>query len=664
MFRNIFYGPTAFQVGDNNQQVNHFHPPQRLPSEEAIAEAMEVLTAHVTEQWRNEARIQRLDDHPIPVHWDLTANLAVMDTPARVFGDAPAVWSVSGADIAMVAACFRTLRRRRLVVLGRAGSGKTTLAVQLLRQLLATRADDEPVPVLLPVAQWDVDSTPDLRDWLADQLTRMYPALAAEQFGSHMARILVMREKVLPVLDGLDEVSDPARHAVLAGIDRSLTAADQVILTCRPHEYAHAVGSIGRLTAAAVIEPRPLSARAAADYLADHPRRPLTPAWDEVLSRLRAGDASPLADVVSAPLGLWLMSTIYTARLDRTDPQLDPAQLVDPTVFPTAAVLRAHLFDHLIPATLATRPPSDDPARPFQPRRRWKPGPTARYLGLLAERLEARHTHDIAWWGLHEGIPLRERRLTAGIGVGLCVAVPAWLLAALIEGPVRAIRDALVVGILTGALATAASIEWEGAGPGYLRVSLRGTVRTLLLGGVGGSGVGALVGLAAGFLARSSFAGVLAGLLTMFALTVVIWLGEHAEHPLATDRANTPLSTWRADRAVNITRITLISLTGGLAFGLVTGLVYGPAAGLLIGLVGGPAGALYAGDHHAWKNYLLITLHLPGRRRELPRQLMPFLDDVHRLGLLRAVGPVYQFRHADLQHHLAVRHRRAKNQPN
>jgi hypothetical protein len=32
---------------------------------------------------------------------------------------------------------------------------------------------------------------------------------------------------------------------------------------------------------------------------------------------------------------------------------------------------------------------------------------------------------------------------------------------------------------------------------------------------------------------------------------------------------------------------------------------------------------------------------------------MSFLDDAHRLGLLRAVGPVYQFRHAALHDHLA-----------
>jgi hypothetical protein len=39
---------------------------------------------------------------------------------------------------------------------------------------------------------------------------------------------------------------------------------------------------------------------------------------------------------------------------------------------------------------------------------------------------------------------------------------------------------------------------------------------------------------------------------------------------------------------------------------------------------------------------------------------MPFLDDAHRLGLLRAVGPAYQFRHAELHDHLAAAYQHAR----
>ena len=53
-----------------------------------------------------------------------------------------------------------------------------------------------------------------------------------------------------------------------------------------------------------------------------------------------------------------------------------------------------------------------------------------------------------------------------------------------------------------------------------------------------------------------------------------------------------------------------------------------------------------------WPVFALASLWL-GARRRLPLRLMGFLDDAYRLGLLRIVGPVYQFRHAALQDHLA-----------
>jgi GTPase SAR1 family protein len=74
---------------------------------------------------------------------------------------------------------FRTLRRRRLVIVGGPGAGKTTLAVQLLLQLLASLQDDEPIPVLFSVAGWDTDVFPRLHDWLAQRLAEVYPALRA-----------------------------------------------------------------------------------------------------------------------------------------------------------------------------------------------------------------------------------------------------------------------------------------------------------------------------------------------------------------------------------------------------------------------------------------------------------------------------------------------------
>jgi hypothetical protein len=81
---------------------------------------------------------------------------------------------------------------------------------------------------------------------------------------------------------------------------------------------------------------------------------------------------------------------------------------------------------------------------------------------------------------------------------------------------------------------------------------------------------------------------------------------------------------------------------GDIAIWLASGLVLG----LLFGLVVGPM------QEPAWLGFVVTSRWLAFRGK-LPWKIMGFLDDAHRLGLLRTAGSVYQFRHAELQDHLA-----------
>ncbi|GAA3918840.1 hypothetical protein [Actinoplanes auranticolor] len=70
---------------------------------------------------------------------------------------------------------------------------------------------------------------------------------------------------------------------------------------------------------------------------------------------------------------------------------------------------------------------------------------------------------------------------------------------------------------------------------------------------------------------------------------------------------------------------------------------------LLIAAVGGPMFAV--ASSHTWQTFLLgLQMRAAGLG---PWQLPRYLDDAHRRGVLRALGPVYQFRHARLQDRLS-----------
>ncbi|MBB5133437.1 hypothetical protein HNP84_003163 [Thermocatellispora tengchongensis] len=622
--------------------------PAPAPTSADIANAKDILAGLVTQQWRDETVLRSLaDPEPMPVPWRSTEHRELADHPEII---AKGTVAFPGLDvhIADMARNFRALRCRRLVILGAPGTGKTTLAVQLVLELLRTREPEEPVPVLLSASRWDDRVHPRLQDWLAASLAADYPALRAENLGPDIPETLVARGEVLPVIDGLDELPGGARADMLATLNRTMCETDQLIVTCRTEQFAESVREIGDvLTAAAVIEPQPLSAAAAAEYLrACLPPVP-HPVWPRVLEALRTGGAPALAEVTSTSLGLWLVRATYIA------PRADPTPLLE-LGRGSAGELHDHLCDQLIPALVDARPPADAPAQPFRPQHAWKPEEVGRWLAYLSRQLAQREEdpRDMAWWHLARYTSSHQVRVWAGVTIGVVVGVAFLLLT-------RVPSASAWIGLLSALLAVIMIGSWFTEPPGHADFHLRGRLSEVLRILRDGLIVGAL-GALVGYLMASSVGGpriglegarnigLLSGVGFVFVVSLIRWV----ERPTVAATARSPRSTWRADR-----NLTLIRIISGLVVGLMGGAIglqarLNPTVAIAGGLVLGLLFGLMLGRHHAWLAYKLTVPRL-ATKGWLPLRAMDFLDDAHRLGLLRTEGPYYQFRHIELQEHLA-----------
>ncbi|MFI7131561.1 NACHT domain-containing protein [Nonomuraea sp. NPDC050153] len=655
-------------------------PPPAAPTDTMIIEAKTALAHLVQQQWKDEARIRALGDpQPIPVAWQLTGKRALMDHP-HLIAEGELAFSGTAEDLRALAGQFRALRSRRLIITGGPGTGKTTLALQLLLELLATRTNAEPVPVMLSIAGWDTSRCRRLDAWLAAQLAAAYPTLRAAEYGGDTTpHTLTANGHILPILDGLDELPTLARAQVITALNESLTENDQLILTSRTTEFATAVQAAGDVvTGAAVIAPTALTPSIAATYL--RTCLPPTPChdWEPALEAIGSGTAPALAVVTATPLGLWLIRMVYIL------PNADPAPLLGPLGQDLKA-LRSHLLDHLVDALIHARPPITDPGDPrgpFRPHRSWDPGQARAWLSHVARALTRNHTRDLTWWTIarYTTTPAQRRLLRAMVGITIGLVVALTCLVVMGVSYIKQRNIGVQLGVQLGFVAWIwtwlKAKRWFDELPGFtdrrLALSHFPSIRTIGLGIVVVSVVtllGTVLFLVASsmpkWVLKSQILAVihLLGVAGGCAIISSAWVRQ-MERPTPLTSSTSASSTWRADRNLTLARTLAAAYTFGvLTFLSIIGVVFvlnggtitgaftqGLALGIVGGLFGGFVGGLTSGHHRAW---LACTITLLTQRR-LPRRLIPFLDDMHRLGLLRTVGPLYQFRHAELHDHLAA----------
>lgn len=528
--------------------------PPMVSTPEQVSAARRQLADLVLAQWRTEIIVRQLDDPaPLAVRWRLTEldttghaeNVSRPRLLRYLIGRGIPRFDGRTDRISQIADEFRRLPSRRLVILGDPGMGKTTLAVLLLRELLMHPEGEEPVPVLVSMSGWDPGAE-SLHTWVARRLAEGYPALRAAGFGPDASRALVSQRRILPILDGLDELPERARSAILDQLNAA--AADPLILTCRTAEYETALADQGRrgLTSAAVIEPSRLNAADAAAYLESNLQQRAISAWADLLFALRSGENSPIVQALSSPLTLWLVRKVYV------ETGVDPTELCDTTRFGTADALTEHLLDHVVDALIKVNPPQrdTDEEHPFRPRRAWDPAEAKSWLAFLAHHLDLIGSRDLAWWKLSLAVP----RLTKS-AIGLVLVLLFVLAFVPAFGLVFGFAFGLIFGLVFGLgflLAFALLGRSSAKEPAYADLRLHGRIRLLgrkltawpsiRAGLVVGLVVGPVFGLVAGLAG-----GLVGGFAFALVFELVFGLVEWAKTPLTNDRPQTPAVTFHRD---------------------------------------------------------------------------------------------------------------------
>ncbi|CAM5273209.1 hypothetical protein SPURM210S_06157 [Streptomyces purpurascens] len=551
----------------------------------------------------------------------------------------------AGAD-PDIAGFFRATRPRRLVIAGAPGSGKTVLALELVLALAADRADTDPVPVRIPMAQWDTAHT--LPGLLADHLTQ------ALDWPREMAERLVDHGMVLPVLDGLDEMDPPrddgspdpdaprARAAVqhLNAYQRGLEAGP-LVLTSRIANY-DALLAHEPLVDAALVVIAPVESEPALTYLRDRCRDQAR--WQCLLDHLDAQPSCVHTQILSTPWRLGLTATVYRYHGD-------PAELL--TLRDTDALDR-HLLARYIQA--AVEPAAGDPAPA-----RYPPTQVHRWLHHLTGHLTgtgatAYPTTDITVHGLWPLAGPRRVRVADAL-LTFCtisaVLPAAWLTPEPGEAAAGVLALAVACGLAAALALSPSRLDWQKRhmpglrGPFVLGLVVNPVLATFV-GVAAGLAVGAAIAAAghpSAALAVGTVTSWVSGLGAGFRFSVAAGL-----RGAAPTTAVSPPVALRDDTVYGLVYAVSTGLFGGLAVGGTVALLLEPSTGLVVGAATAIASGQASGLSAA-RRYLVFLLCA---RRRLPFRLGRFLDWACAAGLMRYSGPAYQFRHAELQHWLAA----------
>ncbi|OXM45368.1 hypothetical protein CFP75_30910 [Amycolatopsis alba DSM 44262] len=601
---------------------------------------------------------------PLPLRWSgvakgITGSVAAATASRGAeawFQPLPGLGPITSADLRSgnrekLHRVYGALPSGRLILVGPAGSGKSSAAVLLQLDALQYResaAGDHdrwriPVPVILTLHGWDPETT-SVMDWLVSRLT-LIPLLRGRG-GARHARALLERH-ITVILDGLDEIPEHLRPIALQVLSDQATF--RVILLSRTDEMADAARQ-HLLVGAVAVRLEPLTPAATLRYLLGPLASPAPSEWKSLAETMKDDRSSPVASVLSSPLWVSLLHDIYPP-LGKLDATVD--ELLDTDRFTDSRTITQHLLDQAIAAAYTSRP--------WEKPSPYTPATVRRTLGVIAGRLHRDRTRDFTWWGTAAWSPMSGR--LASLIPTVLFTIPAvltagTLIAVLADDLFWVISGALAgIGVAAKFLAPAAKYPLTLGGSFQSRNLRRGVQLGLSLGLGFGVVAGSQGGFAGGF--ASGYVGGL-GVCVPVGLVggVTVGLLDHLAQQGRNDvNPPTPVNLWRAELATVPLLLVTFASAGALVFGLLGGVVGGVQSGLEEAVIGAFVGAAIA--IAVWTALSKTMRSACGQlyltvRYRTPFRFLRFLEDARSRHILRTVGPLYQFRHATLQDHLAA----------
>jgi hypothetical protein len=520
------------------------------------------------------------------------------------------------------------------------------------------------------LAQWNNENT--LNDWLERQLRDHYPFLRKLTIdGADAAHVLLVDGRILPILDGFDELPATSRADLL---DQLNAKPGPLVITSRLEEYADAISRRSTVLAdAAGFRLNDLRLTEVGAYLR-RGARPLPggkgkTVWDPVLDFLDSSTepaAIRLATVLANPLMASLARTVY-----RHGPANDPADLLKPQpgeTEPTVAAIQNRLLDGYVPALFSSTAGSSRRSRYL----RRNASRAVEWLRYLAVRMTPAHP-EVAWWELETIVPWGRRMLSGGLLSGLIFGAAGGFILGQFGtdfgrwgaavGGFFGFACGILAGHPKGAGVPPASAEFRPFTPRLSRLIKRWLVDTAI--GFLSGGAGAMVIIFLNSDPPVSDETMLSWLrwllpfsLLMGLLSAGQELRERFESSADLDTIPNPPRSLMINRAVTLTEAGIFAVVTGLttAFIFTYATALQTTAGSIL-VCGGAAAAayftLFALLANSWGRYILFVRVPMTFSRKLPWQLMRFLTTAHDVGVLRQAGATYQFRHDLLRERLA-----------